>query len=184
MSKGGLRRPVEWREVSTASKEVKVADFGVSEPRTAGWCMAYQVRDGGPVLHHEMWKTRRKLASTDFGVDIHDVLSKAIEAFGTTDLLDCANLAGAEIMYRKLQLVEHFWDDRALESAAAGAKMPPEEVQAFMGGGRTPSMVAPALLDYVSKELERVSGIKKNARKLREEQAASAKAKAGAGKDR
>jgi hypothetical protein len=30
-------------------------------------------------------------------------------------------------------------------------------------------MVCPLLLDHVSKELERVAGIKKNARKLREE---------------
>ena len=39
-------------------------------------------------------------------------------------------------------------------------------------------MVCPELLETVLKELERISGIKKNARKLREEQAAAAKAKA------
>ena len=51
-------------------------------------------------------------------------------------------------------------------------RMPLDEIRAFTGGGRPASMIAPELLDHVSKELERVSGIKKNARKLREEQAA------------
>ena len=48
------------------------------------------------------------------------------------------------------------------------------------------SMVAPNLLNFVSEELERVSAIKKNARKLREEQAALKKERPppkGGGKD-
>ncbi|CAK0816959.1 unnamed protein product, partial [Prorocentrum cordatum] len=47
------------------------------------------------------------------------------------------------------------------------------EAFAFMGGSRSPSMVCPELLDSVSKELERIHSIKKNARKLREEQKAN-----------
>ena len=43
-------------------------------------------------------------------------------------------------------------------------------------------MVCPELMDQVAKELERVSGIKKNARKLREEQAALKKSPKGGGK--
>ena len=38
-------------------------------------------------------------------------------------------------------------------------------------------MICPELLDQVAKDLERISGIKKNARKLREEQKEARKGK-------
>jgi hypothetical protein len=60
-------------------------------------------------------------------------------------------------------------------------RVPAEEARAFTGGGRPSSMVAPELLEHVSKELERVGGIKRNARKLREEQAAQRSTKPGKG---
>ena len=56
------------------------------------------------------------------------------------------------------------------------ARLPTEEISAFTGStGVGQPMVSPQLLDFVSKELERISGIQKNARKLREEQALSRK---------
>eukprot|EP00959_Pyramimonas_sp_CCMP1952_P320201 6700961-Pyramimonas_sp.AAC.1 len=79
-----------------------MADFAVPRPRTAAWCAKCQVKEGGPSLHHDMWESRRKLASTDFGVDMHDTLSRMIEAMGVSDHLDVFNLASAEIGYRKL----------------------------------------------------------------------------------
>ncbi len=42
-------------------------------------------------------------------------------------------------------------------------------------------MAAPVILEHVSKELERVGGIEKNARKLREERAAAKSIKPGEG---
>ena len=122
-----------------------------------------------------MWKSGRRRQDGDFGVAEHENLSKIVETLGTVDQLDLYNLAGVEIAYRKLQLIEYYWDERRQEQQQANAKMPLDEVQAFLGGGRAASMVCPELLDHVSKELERVAGIKKNARKLREEQVAMAK---------
>ena len=49
--------------------------------------------------------------------------------------------------------------------STATAKQLIEEVRAFVGGQRAQSMVCPVLLDHVSKELEGVSAMKKNARK-------------------
>ena len=96
-----------------------------------------------------------------------------LEDLGAADLLDVSNLLGAERLVRKLQLIEHFWDEKQRAQETVQAKMPHEEVSAFMGGigggARPSSMVCPALLDQVGKELERVGNIKKNARKLREE---------------
>eukprot|EP00959_Pyramimonas_sp_CCMP1952_P339517 7110541-Pyramimonas_sp.AAC.1 len=87
-----------------------------------------------------MWKSRRKLASMDFGVDMHDTLSRMCEAMGVSDHLDVFNLASAEIGYRKLQLIEHYWDDRSAEQQQNNSNTPLEESQAFMGGARAPSM--------------------------------------------
>eukprot|EP00959_Pyramimonas_sp_CCMP1952_P113083 2363741-Pyramimonas_sp.AAC.1 len=67
------------------------------------------------MLHHDMWRIRRKLTAADFGVDMHDTLSRMPEAMGGPDHLDVFNLASAEIGYRKLQLIEHYWDDRSAE---------------------------------------------------------------------
>ena len=102
-------------------------------------------------------------------MDLHFTLCQGIEAFGAYDQVDLANLAGIEHAYRKLQLIEHFWEERGNDQAAKDSRLPPEEMTAFAGGARPAAMICPELLDHVSKELERISGIKKNARKLREE---------------
>ncbi|CAK0864325.1 unnamed protein product, partial [Prorocentrum cordatum] len=124
-----------WREVVQLCHQEQMADFAVPGPRTAAWCAKYQVKEGGPSLHHDMWKSRRKLASMDFGVDMHDALSRMIEAMGVSDHLDVFNLASAEIGYRKLQLIEHYWGDRSAEQQQNNSNIPLEESQAFMGGG-------------------------------------------------
>ena len=127
--------------------------------------MARGVHDEGgrPSLHHDMWTARRKLQAADYGVEMHELCAKAVEMLGTFDQLDIYNVAGIEMLVRKMQLVEHYWDDRRADGAA-DARLPMDELHAFMGGGRSPPMVCLALLDVVSKELERVYSIKKNAR--------------------
>ena len=172
---GATGRLRDWRSVVSDSREEKLADFPVMDPRTSKWCAEYQMRDGGPILHHEMWKSRRRLQVTDWGVATHEVLSQIVEYLGARDQCDVYNLSGAEIAYRHLQLVEHYYDERVIEHAQG--RVTTDETVAFMGISRSASMVCPSLLDIVSKELERVSGIKKNARRLREEQLAQAKAK-------
>ncbi|CAK0803080.1 unnamed protein product, partial [Prorocentrum cordatum] len=146
----------EWREVVGLCREEAAPGFGVAPPRAAQWCAKYQVKEGGPVLHHEMWKSKRKLNSSDFGIDIHETISKMLELMGFSDHLEVFNFSSAEIGYRKLQLIERYWCDRR-----------------GLVGSRSPSTLCPELLDTVSKELERIHGIKKNARKLREEQKAA-----------
>eukprot|EP00974_Lingulodinium_polyedra_P002954 277144-Lingulodinium_polyedra.AAC.1 len=72
-----------------------------------------------------------------------------------------------------MQMTEHYWEERRGDAVNQDSKLPAEEQQAFLGGARSACMVCPELLDTVSKEVERVSSIRKNARKLREEQAAT-----------
>eukprot|EP00974_Lingulodinium_polyedra_P075076 7274997-Lingulodinium_polyedra.AAC.1 len=54
-----------------------------------------------------MWKARRKLQATDFGVEIHGLCANVVELFGTFDQLDLCNLAGAEKLVRQMQMTEH-----------------------------------------------------------------------------
>ncbi|CAK0830780.1 unnamed protein product, partial [Prorocentrum cordatum] len=96
---------------------------------------------------------------------------------GVSDHLDVFNLASGEIGYRKPQLIGRYWDDMSAEQQHNNRNIPLEGSQAFVGEVRAPFMVRPELRETVSRELERMSSIKKNARKLREEQAAAPKAK-------
>ncbi|CAK0890196.1 unnamed protein product [Prorocentrum cordatum] len=169
---GGSSR--EWREVVQLCREEAAPRFAVAPPRAAQRCAKFQVKKGGLALHQEMWKSKQRLNPTGFRVDMHETLSKMIETMGSADHLDVYNLARAVFGYRKLRLVEHYWDDMCAEQQQQhNMKMPLEEAFAFKGGSRSPSMVCPELLDLVSNELELIHGIKKNARKLREEQKAS-----------
>ncbi|CAK0846526.1 unnamed protein product [Prorocentrum cordatum] len=147
----GRERP--WSFVVADRAEEQIYDFGVKPPRSAKWRATCQQRDGGPVLHSEVWKSSRRLQDSDFGVGELETSSRIVETLGTVDQVDFYNLAGVE----------------------ANAKLPLDEVQALLGGGRAPSIVRSGLLDQVAKELERSTDIKKTARKLREKQAAQAR---------
>ncbi|CAK0820686.1 unnamed protein product [Prorocentrum cordatum] len=101
----------------------------------------------------------------------------------TIDEVNVANLVGAERSVQQMQLIEHFLEERQRGQDSAQQRLPQEEISAFMGASSRPSsMVCPALLDAVGKELERASQLKKNARELREEAKAAPGAKAGGGK--
>ena len=175
MITGAIGRLRGWRSVVADSHEGRLVDFPVNNPRTSKWCAEYQMRDGGPILHHEVWRSRRRLQVTDWGVATHEALSQVVECLGRRDQCDVCNLLGAEIAYRHIQLVEHYYDERDAKHAQSRATT--DEPEAFMGINRSASMVFPSLRDRVSIELERVIGIKKNARKLRGEQLAQNKSK-------
>ncbi|CAK0904148.1 unnamed protein product [Prorocentrum cordatum] len=173
----GVRPARSWLAVTESA--VKVADPSFTlPPRSAGWCVAWLLREGGPIQRHESWRSRKRLNSSDWGVSEHHALSIVLEDLATHDEVNVANLLGAERLLRKMQLIEHFWDEKQRGQDAGQLKLPVEEVSAFMGGtgpsSRPSSMARPALLGVVGKELERISQIKKNARKLREEAKAAA----------
>ena len=180
---GGASR--SWLSVTESAVEVADPQF-VLAPRSASWCVAWLLREGGPIQHHENWKARKRLSSSDYGVAEHHTLSTVLEDLASIDEVNVSNLVGVERLLRKLQMIEHFWEEKQREQDSSQTKLPQEEVSAFMGGtgsaSRPSSMVCPALLDVVGMELERVSQLKKNARKLREEAKAAPGAKAGGGK--
>ena len=171
--RGGARHK-DWGIIAETISEDKIPQWPIDEPRTTAWCVKYMLKEGGAALHHECWKSRRRLDIAHYGVEIHELLSRVLETLGTYDQLNVGNLAGCELIVRHLQLIEHFYDEKDVDTRVIAGRQHIEEVRAFLGGSRSASMVCPALLDIVSKDLERVSNIKKNARKLREEAAATA----------
>ncbi|CAK0889486.1 unnamed protein product [Prorocentrum cordatum] len=103
-----IDRERPWAFVVTDCTEEDIADFGAKPPRSAKGCAAYQQKDGGPMLRSEMRKARRRLQDSSHGVGEHGTLSIIVETLGTVDQLDVYNLAGVEVAYRKLQMIEYY----------------------------------------------------------------------------
>ena len=114
----------------------------------------------------------------------------ALELAGCYDGLDVVNLAVMELILRQAQLVEFTYSDKGPAPPGAGGAGGNEgkknkgqgkgeraglyeEGQIFLGAHREfgDTMVAPELLDYVSKEVEREASVMKQVRKAREERA-------------
>ncbi|CAK0896651.1 unnamed protein product [Prorocentrum cordatum] len=175
--------PRSWLAVAETAKEV-VDPLFVLQPRSASWCVSWLLREGGPIQHRESWKARKRLSTSDYGVAEHHALSTVLEDLATIDEVNVANLVGVERLLRRMQLIEHFLEEKQREQGASQQKLAQEEISAFMGGAgassRPCSTACPAPLAAVGKELERVSQLKKNAHKLREEAKAAPGAEAGA----
>jgi hypothetical protein len=168
----GTVRRREWIEVARDSSLEVFPDFEVAGARTAPFCIQFMVKAGGPRMHFETWKARRRLNFVDWGVDTYELLCDILESFACYDQLDPANSAAIEKVCRRMQMIEYFHDDRAAEARPGDDRIPIDEFRAFTGGGRPNSMVDPALMDQATKELDRIGVYKKNARKFREEKAA------------
>ena len=108
------------------------------------------------------------------GGAMYEGLSLVVVYLGGRDQCDIYNLSGAEVAYRYLLLAEHYCDKRAAEHVRG--REATDETVAFIDISRSAPVVRPSLRDSDSTEFERVSGIKKNARKLREDPMAQAKA--------
>ena len=127
------------------------------------------------------------LQQDSWGVQEHDNLSKIIDRLGRYDGLDLANIAGAELIFRRLQLIEYFYSEKGPgggKGSGKGEKKDKKsddgnykaEAAVFAGSHREfgDTMVAPELLDYVSKEIEKDASVMKQVRKAREERQAAA----------
>lgn len=177
----------QWRDVSKEVKEEPFDDWVVPGPRTSQWCIRFlNRRNGGPTDHHRWWVQNHSLKSDSWGVSEHDTLMKIIDKLGRYDGLDLSNLAGAELAFRRLQLIEFIYSERGPGGGKAAGKgdkkdkndgmasMQQHEATIFSGSHKEfgDVMVAPLLLDYVAKEVEGEAAVLKQVRKAREERAA------------
>eukprot|EP00974_Lingulodinium_polyedra_P033816 3251869-Lingulodinium_polyedra.AAC.1 len=71
VKEGPTGRSRTWSQVVEDAKEEAYDDWPIKPPRTAKWCAVYLLKEGGPMLHHEMWRSKRKLQLSDYGVETH-----------------------------------------------------------------------------------------------------------------
>ena len=176
-----------WRDVAKDIHEEPFDEWGVPGPRTSKWCVQFlNRRNGGPVDHHRWWMSNLGLQSDSWGVAEHENLMKIIDKMGRYDGLDLTNLASAEMAFRRLQLIEYFYSEKGPGGGKGSGKAKDKkaedgsyksEAAIFSGTHREfgDTMIAPDLLEYVSKEVERDAAILKQVRKAREERAGASK---------
>ena len=163
-------------------------DWAIPGPRTSEWCVRFlNRRNGGPMDHHRWWIQNHSLKPDSWGVAEHDNLSKALDKLGRFDGLDLANLAGVELMFRRLQLIEYVYSEKGPGGGKGSSKgdkktdamslVQQHEATIFAGAHKEfgDVMVAPLLLEYVAKEVESEAAVLKQVRKAREERAAANK---------
>ena len=111
----------------------------------------------------------------DYGVMEHETAMRAVTAALEYDQLDAVNLLCLEHVMRRAQLVEYYHKEKKRADGSSGSKVgiDLEEQAVFMGTQAMEGaiMIAPELIAWVAKEMERQSGIDKQARKAREERA-------------
>ena len=112
---------------------------------------------GGPLQHHQRWKTQLRADDGDRSVHEHELLCMTLELSGCHDHLDLSALAGMELVVRHLQLIE--------ESKAAGGAAAHEGARFFVGYRRTGALVAPELGRHVANKLQEEVSVMKERRK-------------------
>lgn len=176
-----------WRDVAKDIKQEELSDWSVPGPRTSAWCTLFlNKRNGGPVDHHRWWVNAHGLSADAWGVAEHENLCKILDKLGRYDGLDLSNLAGVELLYRRCQLIEYFHSEKGPGGGKGSGRGKDKkadegsykaEAAIFTGMHREygDSMIAPDLLEYVSKEIAKDASIMKEVRNAREERAAASK---------
>jgi len=120
-------------------------------------------------MHHTAWRTAAKLTTSDAGVSLHEVASKALQAACCYDQLNVGELACMEILSRSIQMTEYRWRERIVGNSTS------HDDEAFLFLGADPCRgnlcVSPRLFSHIGGEMAKEAAINKEARKAREERA-------------
>ncbi|CAK0878156.1 unnamed protein product [Prorocentrum cordatum] len=162
------KRELTWSAMVelTNREEFDASDWGLPGPRTADWRMDYILNEGlGVEGHREHFRSIRKLAASDWGVQEHYQLSLQLEQALYIDMLDGSNLVSVETKFRRMQTIEFAHWDKAKdqESKGIGGKL------SGVTRAHTAIMICPDLIEHVRAELEREGKLNKNLRLAREE---------------
>ena len=134
--------------------------------------------------HHRSFKFVFRLSKGDYGLGLHELALRALGHMQEYDCLNLPNIAAVEDLLRAAQLIEYvYYQDHIAGELGKGQGKNGgmraglvDEAHIFTGAHRDSGecMVAPELLDYVAKEVERDASIMKQIRKGREERTALA----------
>jgi hypothetical protein len=149
-------------EAVKAGVEVEVSDWPLRGPRTTSWVSRFVASGAGnPLLHHNAWAAQVKLAPTDGHLQEHQFLCSLLHTLVTFDQCVAPNLLAAELICRRLQLLEEKFRGRV-----AGAD---SESTAFLGGSRQALCICPLLVAHVTSELRADAAVARERRLAREE---------------
>ncbi|CAE7797631.1 unnamed protein product [Symbiodinium sp. CCMP2592] len=82
--------------------------WNMSGPRAARWCIAYLVNEGmGLEGHHERFRTLCKVDGSAWGAQEHFQLTMMVRHALQIDQLNGYNLMSVEVMFRRMQTIEH-----------------------------------------------------------------------------
>ena len=141
------------------------ADFPIAPPRSAFWWLSAVRRAGtSPMARHNKWINESGVSLGDRSVYEHEILSEAIEMLVCFDQVQVCNLAGCELLIRRLQLIE---EAHVLSPGAPSY----EGSEHWLGTGRRKGgvLVAPALAKHVAEKVRDEHAVAKERRKAREE---------------
>ena len=135
-------------------------------PRTCDWVLR-SYRDAGltPITHHSNWVRSARIPDGDRSVHEHEVLTHVLESMVTVDQLNAPALQSAELVVRRIQVIE--------DAHSASPSNPDySAADEFMGWAthRQGAAVAPDLQRHVATGMRDRAAILKGARKAKEEQ--------------
>ncbi len=134
-------------------------------PRTAEWLLRRVATShrGGFVQRHHQWVRDASIPSRDRSQYEHQCRSRTLDLMIQRDRLNCTNLASAEVVCRRLQLIEEVHREDPDNPDWSGANL--YEGDDEQKGG---ALIAPSLRAHVSTEMSRSAMILKEKRKAKE----------------
>ena len=171
------------RDISLAAAVERVREeeiVGFPEPRITGWCLRHLASEGRNLeVHFEHFRGLCNLQLNQWGMEEYGSIVGVLKALLQQDQLDVTNIIGAELLFRRLQVIEYCYSDRLKDKLASstGGKLSWEEQAAFGAAARTESrlMICPKLIEEARKETEKEAGLAKALGKAREARAALSK---------
>ena len=148
----------DWKSLAGMIGEPLFPDWPLEGQRTTKWLVTEIAKSGGgPLQHHQRWKTHLRADDGDRSVHEHELLCMTLEISGCYDQLDLSALAGMKLVSRRLQLIE--------ESKAAGGAAAYEGANFFVGYRRTGALYAPELGRHVAHKLQEEVSVTRERRK-------------------
>ena len=166
-----------WQRLDTAVPkyvEEDFADWPLAGPRSCGYVMRQLRRSNlNWMTQHESWVARSGVRASDRSVHEHRALSRALEYLASYDQLQVPNLAGAEVIVRRRQLIEQAHSGHPEAPSYEGSEH-------FMGfrDAADGSVIDPAAVKYTTDRLTGEAKIAEARRKAAEEKRSAPSPKA------
>lgn len=159
---GQGERHKPWKQFCKELGEVPFSDWPLEGPRTMLHLAKHMDKHGRtPTAFLERWCRAKRVEDSDRVQHELRTLVDCLELLGTYDQVNIANLAGAEVLARRLQTV---FDAYELNPQRPNY----EAARYFSGMGTATDAVAPELRSYVAKKARDEAELEKQRQKARE----------------